>query len=558
MRDFKIFKEDLKTNRTIGQEVKTISINFLVFFSLMFLAFSYHNIFVTLKPALSTHPIWAGIIAILFAIPIILFLTFSINYFVAFLSFFVKFLCKVPLILTRIFKYFFSNNLYDNSTAKKYLYSIYENDINKDKKIKKWLFRHHMQDTIKLFDSDNAVSLIFNEKCYSYSRSYDTSNIFSFIAFSLAGLLLLTIILYYSISGTLFNMITLVCVLVFVIDLLLLATLRNVDFIVRDKTSIRMNTVAQYYPYAYKYFKIKDNFKFDLPETKLQVIDFFARKEGVDIRDLSWHEERRNGTNYLIYDRYYKSEDLHLIDENFKNKRKKLNKKSTKIAICCIIALFITVIPFRIFHIKNKLAADKAEEKFKAEMLAYNRECKKLQNEPDSIIVNVQRTQTDYYRIGSDWYFSSTFGKCNLNDSNCFALKDIVNKNITVKTTIIEQDETFDDRSSNSFSIKFNKKDLIENDSTLCWTTEQTVHENGKRKNQGYATWETDYIVSLKSKTPPNKPSMNEVNIDEISDYDFNMAFISEPVDVPIFKTKFDKIADYLNDLIEPIKKMFH
>lgn len=112
-------------------------------------------------------------------------------------------------------------------------------------------------------------------------------------------------------------------------------------------------------------------------------------------------------------------------------------------------------------------------------------------------------------------------------------------------------DDTYPDRSYNTFYIKFNKKDLLANDSTMSWSTRQVVKENGKRSTQHYAVWETTYKISLKPKVLPSKPKPIDKEIVQVNGSVLTDRFFSDQFHIPILETSIEDIPNFVADYFD-------
>ena len=539
----------------------------------------------TLKPAVVDSPKWDCVLSFFLGFPSIFLIVVAVVFVITFIDSLILFFQ----IIIRAIKFMANKNKYHQTQLFKYLESKYKNDSNKNKKINKWLLIHHLQATEKLFDKKFYItSDIYNRINYDLYEHQFGIGLFNFWGFGFFYTMILFIPLTLFLSNIGTKWIVLILYALGILFLYLFAD--RVIFNRRPSEPSLKNQlfVKNNYPNAYKYLFFNEVTSFSIPESIIQIIDYQTLKYGLVVNNLEeklkYNKALRENFNQEEYYKYY-------IDKNYKKgnldpyvisdfenqldsktelyqkaalfhrtigirKKTKHIKRNIATASFLILGFVFVALSMRLYNVNSKLVVKHERIAENKETAIYNKLLSEAKSKPDSVVVEAKSKEIEYGGIGQEWTVHKKFNKNELSDSNCFALKDVEKKNIPINTTIIENDETYSDYSYNTFYIRINKDELIKNDSSLCWTTTQTIHENSKRKNQGYAVWQTEYIVSLKPKTIPKDeiPSQyQEVQSEEIID----KFFFKEPVEIPIIQTKFEHFLKYIDDFIEPFRKVF-
>ena len=576
---------ELLGKRNPGDRLKSIFVDLILILVLITIALSCHNILITFKPALINHPAGQIANAILFGVPTALALIICIILMGKWLYTLVLFIADVKIKISSFSK---QKKTLEYKNAKEYLMKHYEKDVLQIFKVNKWLFIHHLQGTLKLFNSKTESNRVHHNYSFLESIGYgkvadffednlgERANFIStFIAIQVILILLHCFFVNNIAHDSIFNSINLINLLllgasalfIFILIFIILKFNENHDIYIYNK-------IAYKYHNAFKYIYFNDSYWAWATKSEIQLLDYVCKNNGIIVNDPSkrfFHndappmtlEEFKESRYYNGYkgfiENHKDADDIDTIESLNKNDhiasdyRIKLFVKSF-LALIMIVILFVSLAaPYRIFQINYNMKIKGAKEQYNKALGLYNNEVIKAKNQPDSVIVNTYRNMVDYNSIGSDWDFTNSFDNTEVPvaKDNYFALEDLDNKKIKINTTIIEDDDTYPDRSYNTFYIKFNKKDLLANDSTMSWSTRQVVKENGKRSTQHYAVWETTYKISLKPKVLPSKPKPIDKEIVQVNGSVLTDRFFSDQFHIPILETSIEDIPNFVADYFD-------
>ena len=117
----------------------------------------------------------------------------------------------------------------------------------------------------------------------------------------------------------------------------------------------------------------------------------------------------------------------------------------------------------------------------------------------NGVLVKINTSMTDYYRLGEDLSYGYKINGINVSNNSIIEMPEDNIFDFIVSVT--EYDDTFDDHGYSEESITLSREDLIKGYRVVL---ETYVHENGKYSNQGYASFKTKFILSLPD--DDNKP----------------------------------------------------
>lgn len=558
-----------------GDRLIYISFNLILIVLLAIIAVSCHNILMTFKPALVNFPNGKIANAILLGIPTALSLILSLILTYRILCSLARFVVEF---VNKIKSFSKQKNTEEYKNAENYLNGIFRTKLLEKYKVRKWLFIHHLQGSLSSFNEKAKADKINFKNSFLERIGYENmedffyeervSQIVVFAAFHAFLILIHCFFVNNIVHESIFNSVNGINLVLLIVSILLVYLIFFVvKYNVKYYSCLKNNLIKRKYPLVNKYNYYNDSDCQWAAESEIQLLDYICKEKGIIVENPNkYHlfqvkpmalEEFKQSRYYEYFKEKRKQEDSFISEESNLNSYGDIFEDRTKVMIMSVLSLFLIVLafitiaaPYRIFQINYNMKIQGAKEQYNKALGLYNNEVIKAKNQPDSVIVNTYRNMVDYNSIGSDWDFTNSFDNTEVPvaKDNYFALEDLDNKKIKINTTIIEDDDTYPDRSYNTFYIKFNKKDLLANDSTMSWSTRQVVKENGKRSTQHYAVWETTYKISLKPKVLPSKPKPIDKEIVDVNGSVLTDRFFSDQIHVPILETSIEDIPNFVAD----------